>query len=313
MKLLNNTEKPFVIKLKTFNNILFSYSVFKDWKNMEITIKKLYLKDANGEDLCFITKDYQLTSEKEDFWTFWEHIHARKAFSNNFVALEQRFLTNLKNSKDFLWAIEQHKKTKSGEVSKEHWAVETLERWVSVFNYSVFLQVTLKSKSNVDYQANYYKLVLGLLSNYDCSNQIQFADIDIIEKMLENRDSNSFAKFIHDKSGVKCKYEYFVDPKGLKSRTRFNYLDDWKNHLAFQESRYFWQYDHNKEFLESMAKFDKIQYNNIIIRYFEVELDGKPYWLQNNALNFWETESFLLFFSKLALGYISYAVSKQPK
>jgi hypothetical protein len=62
-----------------------------------------------------------------------------------------------------------------------------------------------------------------------------------------------------------------------------------------------------------MAKFDKLQDNNIIIRYFEVELDGKPYWFQNNVLTFWETESFLLFFSKLALGYITYTVSKHPK
>jgi hypothetical protein len=57
--------------------------------------------------------------------------------------------------------------------------------------------------------------------------------------MLENRDSNSLAKFIHDKAGVKCKYENFVDPKGLKNKIRFNYLDDWKNHSEFQESRYF--------------------------------------------------------------------------
>jgi hypothetical protein len=62
-----------------------------------------------------------------------------------------------------------------------------------------------------------------------------------------------------------------------------------------------------------MAEFDKLQDNNIIIRYFEIELDGKSYWLQNNALTFWETESFLLFFSKLAIGYISYVVSKHPK
>jgi hypothetical protein len=40
--------------------------------------------------------------------------------SNNFAILEQNMFTNLKKSKNFLWAIEQHKKTKTGEVSKEH-------------------------------------------------------------------------------------------------------------------------------------------------------------------------------------------------
>jgi hypothetical protein len=34
---------------------------------MQITVKQLYLKDANGEDLCFLNKNYQLTTEKEAF------------------------------------------------------------------------------------------------------------------------------------------------------------------------------------------------------------------------------------------------------
>ena len=308
-----NFKKNFVIKIKIFDNILFRYSIFKDWQNMQITVKKLYLKDANGEDLCFLNKNYQLTTEKEAFWVFWEHRHARMVASNNFAILEQNMFTNLKKSKNFLWAIEQHKKTKTGEVSKEHWAVETLERWVSVFNYCLFLHMILKSKSIAEYRNLYLKALLGILLTYDSSNKIEFGDIDIIEKMLENRDSNSLAKFMHDKAGVNIKYESFVDPKGLKAKTRFNYLNDWKNHPEFQESRYPWQSDHNRKFLESMAKFDKLQDNNIIIRYFEVELDGKPYWFQNNVLTFWETESFLLFFSKLALGYITYTVSKHPK
>ena len=62
-----------------------------------------------------------------------------------------------------------------------------------------------------------------------------------------------------------------------------------------------------------MAKFDKIQDSNIIIVYLEIEVDGKVSWLQNHALTFWETESFLLFLSKLATGYISHAISKDPK
>jgi hypothetical protein len=280
---------------------------------MVVTIKKLYLKDENGENFHFLNKDYQLTTEKEEFWTFWEHIHAKKVFSNNFDILEQGFFTNLKKSKDFIWAIELHKKTKTGEVSKEHWAVVALERWVSVFNYCRFLQLTLKITDSSDYRTFYFKALVGVLINYDKFNKIDFIDIEIVEKMLENRDSNNLAKFLHNKYGVNIEYENFPDPKCLKNKIRFNYLDDWKDHPAFQESRYFWQPHHNKWFLESMAKFDKLQDNDIIIRYFEIELNGKPYWLQNNALTFWDTESFLLFFSKLAIGYINYAVSKQPK
>jgi hypothetical protein len=110
---------------------------------------------------------------------------------------------------------------------------------VSVLNYCGFVHNTLKSKSDLDYRTNYFKAILGIFGHYDYSNKIEFTDIDIIEKMLENRDSNSLAKFIHDKAGVKLKYENFVDPKGLKSKIRFNYLDDWKNHSEFQESRHF--------------------------------------------------------------------------
>jgi hypothetical protein len=96
----------------------------------------------------------------------------------------------------------------------------------------------LKSKSIAEYRNLYLKALLGILLTYDSSNKIEFGDIDIIEKMLENRDSNSLAKFMHDKAGVNIKYESFVDPKGLKAKTRFNYLNDWKNHPEFQESRY---------------------------------------------------------------------------
>jgi hypothetical protein len=110
---------------------------------------------------------------------------------------------------------------------------------VSVFNYCRFLQITLKSKSISDYRTIYFKAILDLFSNYDYFNKIEFADIDIVEKMLENRDSNNLAKFIHDKAGIKCKYQNFADPKCLKNKIRFNYLDDWKNHPEFQESRYF--------------------------------------------------------------------------
>ena len=60
-------KKNFVIKLKTNSNILFRYSNFQNRKDMEITIKKLYLKDANGENLCFLNKNYKLTIEKEEF------------------------------------------------------------------------------------------------------------------------------------------------------------------------------------------------------------------------------------------------------
>ena len=153
-------------------------------------------------------------------------MHARKAYSNRFLTLELSFLTNLKKSKNFLWAIKQYEKTKTGQVSKTHRVVETLERWLSVFNYCHFLLFTLKSERISDDQSLYFKTILGLLNNYDCNNQVEFADIDIVEKMLENRDSNSLAKFIHNKSGVKCKYQNFEDPKSLKNKIRFNYLDD---------------------------------------------------------------------------------------
>jgi hypothetical protein len=62
-----NLKKNFVIKLKTVGNILFRYSIFQNRKDMEVTIKKLYLKNANDEKLCFLTKNYQLTIEKEEF------------------------------------------------------------------------------------------------------------------------------------------------------------------------------------------------------------------------------------------------------
>ena len=60
-------KKKFVIKLKTLDSILFRYSIFQNRKDTEVTIKKLYLKDANGENLCFLNKNYKLTIEKEEF------------------------------------------------------------------------------------------------------------------------------------------------------------------------------------------------------------------------------------------------------
>jgi hypothetical protein len=62
-----NLKKNFVIKLKIFNNMLFRYSIFQNRKDTEVIIKKLYLKDANDENLCFLNKNYQLTIEKEEF------------------------------------------------------------------------------------------------------------------------------------------------------------------------------------------------------------------------------------------------------
>ena len=62
-----------------------------------------------------------------------------------------------------------------------------------------------------------------------------------------------------------------------------------------------------------MAKFDKIQDSNIIIVCLEIGVDAKVSSLQNHGLTFWETESFLFFLSKLAAGYISHAISKDPK
>jgi hypothetical protein len=62
-----NLKKVLVIKLKIVSNILFSYSILQDRKDMVVTIKKLYLKDENGENFHFLNKDYQLTTEKEEF------------------------------------------------------------------------------------------------------------------------------------------------------------------------------------------------------------------------------------------------------
>jgi len=71
-KYLIAIKKNFVIKLKSIYNIMFRYSViesiYESKKNVEVIIKKVYLKNANGgEDLCFLIKDYQLTIEKEEF------------------------------------------------------------------------------------------------------------------------------------------------------------------------------------------------------------------------------------------------------
>ena len=110
---------------------------------------------------------------------------------------------------------------------------------MSVFNYCCFLQITLKSKSISDYRTIYFKNTLAVFNTCDYYNRIEFADIDIVEKMLENRDRNNFAKFIHDKIGITNKYQNFADSNCLKNKIRFNYLDDWKNHSAFQESPYF--------------------------------------------------------------------------
>jgi hypothetical protein len=117
--------------------------------------------------------------------------------------------------------------------------VKMLERWVSVFNYCLFLQISIKSKSISDYRIIHFKGIISLFIYYDYYNKLEFADIDIVEKILENRDANNLGKFVHDKFGVMSKYQNFADPKCLKNKIRFNYLDDWKNHSEFQESPYF--------------------------------------------------------------------------
>lgn len=68
--------------------------------------------------------------------------------------------------------------------------------------------------------------MLHVFSSYDCSNQIKFTDLDNIEKILENRDTNHLTEFIHDKGNAHYKYQYFPDFGCLKNRVSFNYLDD---------------------------------------------------------------------------------------
>ena len=221
------------LKKKSLNTTPITYSYYKSKKDIQITIKKLYLKDpkaANDEKICFLNKDYLLTVEKEEFLIFFEHFQAREALSNRFDVLEENCFTNLKKSKNFLWAIEQHKKTKTQKNSKTNRAAEMLERWVSVFSYYLYLQVTLKPSDVSNYE-KYHRnrllnTVLRVLTRYDYENRIEFEDLEIIEKMLENRDDNSLNKFIHDKIGIQRKYEYLEDPYGLKRQIRFNYLDD---------------------------------------------------------------------------------------
>ena len=307
------SKKNFVIKTIIFSNILIKYNFFRSNKNVEVVIKKLYIKDGNNENLCFLRKNYQLTVEKEDFLDFADRAHARKVFSNRFDILEENLLTNLKKSKNFVWAREQHAKTKTQQNSKTYREVEMLERWVSVLNYCNLLQFSLYNKDNLCYRDSCFKAMLGALKVYDGNNKIEFTDLDIIEKMFENRDINNFYNFIHDKIGVEGKYQHFPDPKCLKNKIRFNYLDDWKGNLEFQESSSFLNANCNRVFLESMAKFDKLQDSNVVIKYLEWEIDGEVFSIKDYALSFWETESFLLFCSKLATGYINHVRSTHPK
>ena len=308
-----NSKKNFVIKTTIFNTIFIKYTFLQSNKSVEVVIKKLYIKGANNENLCFLSKNYKLTVEKEQFLDFGERAHARKALSNRFVILEENFLTNLKKSKNFVWAREQHAKTKTEQNSKTYREAEMLERWVSVLNYCNILQINLNYNDYLCYRNPYFQNVLAVLNNYDDNNKVEFTDLDIIEKMFENRDINNFCKFIHDKSGIEGKYQHFRDPKCLKNKIRFNYLDDWKGSLEFQDSVCFWNPNCNRVFLESMAKFDKLQDGNITIKYLDSEIEGKAFRIKDYALSFWETESFLLFCSKLATGYISHVLSRHAK
>lgn len=153
-------------------------------------------------------------------------MRAREALSDRFDILERSFLTNLKKSKDFLQAKEEHEKTKTKQISETHQSVEILERWVSVLNYCDYLQNTLNFRDYSNCQTFYFQTMLDIFNNYDYSNTIKFKDLDMIEKILENRDTNNLTKFIHHKNGVKHKYQYFPDPGCLKNKIRFNYLDD---------------------------------------------------------------------------------------
>lgn len=123
---------------------MIRYNIFQNKKNTKIIIKELYIQAPNGEVLCFLKKNYQLTIEKEEFLIFTEQLHARKTLSNRFGILEQNFLTNLKKSKDFLWAKKGYEKKKTKQISKtQQQSVEMLERWVSVLNFCDYLQNSL--------------------------------------------------------------------------------------------------------------------------------------------------------------------------